>query len=308
MIFAIFFAFAGCQSKEMPVSVDAQTQNELSRINRLLTTSQPLQPNDFDSLKKIYEKYPKDAQVRNLYKSALIVRKDWTSLENFIKEIPENERSREDRINLARVYLRLGRHQDLIDFAKPLAEKDKTDVEFNSLLGFGYFYLGQTDEAAKYLDTVWGKILSEKRADEITTRGLIYFRQNNFPKAIEILEKSLEINPQNATATNALSRIYAAQNNPEKAEEFRKKTTELHEKTEESESMAMRRVNVYYDLQTAWNEKKYAEVIELAQKILPEADEKNKPALYQFIAESYKALGKPEEARSALLELEKLKK
>ncbi len=300
--------FAACGENKSSIAEDTQASAEVSRINQVLATGQILAPNDFESLKKIYEKYPKDAQVRNLYQSALIKRDDWVSLEKFFEEIPENERSREDQINLARVYLKLGKHQNLVDFAKPLGDKDQTDVEFNSLLGFGYFYLGQTDEAAKYLDNVWEKILSDKRADEITTRGLIYFRQNNFPRAIETLEKSLAINPQNPTATNALSRVYAAQNNTEKAEEFRNKTVELHQKSEENSAKGMQNVKMIYDLQTAWNEKKYAEVIALANRILPDSDDKNKLALYQYIAESYKALGKPEEAGAALKELEKLKK
>jgi tetratricopeptide (TPR) repeat protein len=300
-----------CQSEsnqnDSPPTKDDQTLSEIARINQVLTTGQPLTPADFESLKKIFEKYPKDSQVRNIYQSALVKREDWISLEKFIGEIPPNELSRSDQLNLAKVYLKLGRYQDLIDLMKPLAEATPNDTDFNSLLSFGYFYLGQNEEAARHLDLVWNKLLKEKRADEITTRGMIYFRQNNYPKAIEVLEKAIEINSQNATATNTLSRIYAAQNNAEKAEEFRKKTAEIHQKGEEFEAKAIQNVEMIYKLQTAWKEKNYSEVIELAQKILPESDEKNKAALYQYIAESYKALGKNVEAKAALAELQKLK-
>lgn len=296
------------QHNDLSPEKDNQTLSEIARINQFLTTGQPLPPSDFESLKMIYEKHPQDSQVRNVYQSALVKREDWVSLEKFIDEIPVDVRSRSDQLNLAKVYLKLGRYQNLVDLIKPLAESNKYDLDFNGLMSFGYFYLGQNDEAAKHLDLVWEKLLQEKRADEITTRGMIYFRQNNFPKAIEVLEKSLEINPNNATATNTLSRIYTAQNNLEKAEQFRRKTTEIHQKGEEFEAKAIQNVEKIYKLQTAWKEKKYSEVIELAQKILPESEEKNKPVLYQYIAESYKALGKYEEAKAALVELEKLKK
>lgn len=296
------------QKNHLSPSIDNQTLSEITRINRILTTEQPLISSDFESIKKIYEKYPQDLQVRNVYQSALVKREDWVSLEKFIGTIPANERSRSDQLNLAKVYLKLGRYQDLVDLIKPLAEATPTDADFNGLLSFGYFYLGQNNEAAKHLDLIWEELLQKKRTDEITTRGMIYFRQNDYPKAIATLEKAIEINPDNATATNTLSRIYAAQNNSEKAEEFRKKTEEIHQKGEEFEAKSIQNVELIYQLQTAWKEKRYSEVIELAQKILPESDEKNKPALYQYLAESYKALGKNKEANAALVELEKLKK
>jgi len=311
-VLTCFLLFVSCQSDAKQdvslLAADKQALAELTRINQILATGQPFAPADFESLKKIYEKYPDDSKVRNVYQSALVKREDWVSIENFINRIPAAEQTRADQLNLGKVYLKLGRFQELIDLMKPLAETAKTDTDFNALLGFGYFYSGQNDEAAKYFDNVWETIVSEKRVDEITTRGMIYFRQNNFPKAIETFKKSLEINPQNSAATNILSRIYAIENNPEKAEEFRRKTAEIHQKGEESEAKAMQRVSLYYDLQNAWKDKKYSEVIILANRILPEADEKNKPALYQYIAESYKALGNTEEAAAALKELEKLKK
>lgn len=304
--------FISCQSdakqEVSALSGDKQAIAELSRINQILASGQPFAPADFESLKKIYEKYPDDTQIRNTFQSALVKREDWVSIEKFINRIPAAERTRADQLNLGKVYLKLGRFQELIDLMKPLAETAKGDTDFNALLGFGYFYAGQNDEAARYFDNVWEAIISEKRVDEITTRGMIYFRQNNFPKAIETFEKSLEINPQNSTATNILSRIYAAQSNSEKAEEFRRRTAEIHQRGEESEAKAMRQVSLYYDLQNAWKDKKYSEVIALANRILPEADEKNKPALYQYIAESNKALGKMPEAEAALKEMEKLKK
>lgn len=307
-----FLFFNACRNESKQevsaLSTDNQTLSELKKINQILTTGQPLPPEEFESLKKIYGKYPNDSQVRNVYQSALIKRDDWISLEKFIGEIPVAERTRADQLNLAKVYLKLGRYQNLVELMKPPAQANPNDADFNSLLGFGYFYLGQNEEAAKHLDLVWNKLLQEKRTDEITTRGMIYFRQNNYPKAIEVLDKAIEINPQNSTATNTLSRIYAIQNNSEKAEEFRKRTAEIHQKGEESDAKAIKNVKLLYDLQTAWKEKKYFEVIELAKQILPEADEKNKPALYQYIAESYKALGKNEEAKAAIAELEKLKK
>ncbi len=313
LILSLILSGISCQSDTKQddailLAEDKQALAEITRINRNLATEQPLLPADFESLRKIYEKYPQAEQVRNIYQSALVKREDWVLLEKFINEIPADQRTRADQLNLGKVYLKLGHYEDLNAMFKPLADANPNDADFNSLLGFGYFHLGQNDEAAAYLDRIWETIVSEKRIDEITTRGLIYFRQKNYPKTIEVLEKAFEINPLNSTATNTLSRAYTANNNVEKAEEFRKKTAEIHRNAEEFEARSMRNVGLIYDLQTAWTEKKYSEVISLANRILPDAQEKNKPALYQYIAESYKAMGMKTEAEAALKELEKFKK
>ena len=292
-----------CQNAaQKDASLTAPDKTELNRINQTLTGGQPLLPQDFDSLKRIREKYPDSVEVRNVYHSALIKRGDWESLAKLIESIPAATRKRDDNLNLAKSYLKLGRHQEEIDLLKPLVESGPKDVDYNSLLAFGYFYLGQTDEAAKYLDAVWDAILEGKKIDEINTRGMIYFRQKNYEKAIETFKRSLEINENDISANNALSRIYAAQGDAQQAEIYRIKTEKAQEAASENEAKGSRFVQNSYQLEEAWNAKRYQEVISLARQMLADASEKNKPALYQYMAESYKALGKLDEAQKILEE------
>lgn len=303
--------FVSCQSaaqKEASLlAQDARSKSELMRISQTLSGGYPLTPQDFESVKQIREKYPNSTDVRNVYQSALVKRGDFESLVKLIETIPAKERTREDNLNLAKSYLKLGRYKEAVDLLKPLAEAAPKDLDFNSLLAFGYFYLGQTDEAAKYLDNIWDAVVQNKRIDEINTRGLIYFRQKNYEKAIETFKKSLEINADDISANNTLSRIYAAQGNTEQAEIFRLKTEKAQEAISANETKASRMVQNSYQLEDAWQAKRYDEVISLARQMLPDANEKNKPALYQYLAESYKALGKPEEAQKVLAEAQKQK-
>ncbi len=288
-------------------SQDANAKSEIMRLNQLLTTGQSVTAADFESIKQIRVKYPNTAEVRVVYQSALINRSDWESVAELIEAIPASQRTRDDNLNLAKTYLKLARYQEEIALVKPLAEKDKKDFEFNSLLAFGHFFLGQDDEAARLLDSFWETIIQNRRLDEINTRGMIYFRQKNYAKATEIFEKSLEINTNNTTAYNYLSRIYAAQGNEEKAEFYRAKTVELNDKSAADSLEASRRVQQIYALETAWKAKNYSEVINLAKQILPTAVEKDqKIVLYQYLFESYKALGNEKEANDALTEAQKL--
>lgn len=297
------FLFAACQSAaKKEANLQAPDKTELSRIGQILNGGQAFTPQDFESLKQIREKYPDSVEVRNVFQSALVKRGDWESLVRLITEIPASARKREDNLNLAKSYLKLGRYREEIDFVKPLAEAAPKDADYNSLLAFGYFYLGQTDDAAKYLDAVWDAIVQGKKIDEISVRGLIYFRQKNYEKAIETFKKSLEINPEDISANNTLSRIYAAQGNTEQAEIYRVKTEKAQEAISENETKASRIVQLSYQLEDAWKAKRYEEVVNLARQMLAGANEKNKPALYQYMAESYKAMGKPEEAQKVLEE------
>jgi len=309
--FFFLLLFISCQNPAQKETnsapPDAKARTEISRINQILTIGQPLTPQDFESIKQIREKYPNSTDVRNVYQSALVKRGDWESLAKLINDIPASERKREDNLNLAKSYQKLGRYREEIDLLKPLADANAKDADYNSLLALGYFYLGQEDEAAKRLDAVWDALLQNKKTGEINTRGLIYFRQKNYEKAIETFKKTLEIDENDISANNTLSRIYAAQGDSIQAEVYRLKTEKAHETVGEGEAKASRFVQNSYQLDDAWKAKRYDEVINLARQMIPDADEKNKPALYQYMAESYKALGKPDEAQKVLAEAQNLK-
>jgi tetratricopeptide (TPR) repeat protein len=302
------FLFTACQSAtKKEANLTTLHKTELSRIAQILGGGQAFTPQDFESLKQIREKYPDSIEVRNVYQSALVKRSDWESLVKLIEAIPASQRQRDDKLNLAKSYLKLGRHREEIDLLKPLADANPKDADYNSLLAFGYFYIGQTDEAAKHLDAVWDALLQNKKIDEINMRALVYFRQKNYEKAIETFTRSLEINADDISANNTLSRIYAALGDAEQAEIYRVKTEKAQQAISEREATMSRFVQNSYSLEDAWKAKRYEEVINLARQMLAGANEKNKPALYQYMAESYKALGKPEEAQKVLTEAEKVK-
>ena len=286
---------------------DARARSELVRINQILNGGYPLTAQDFDSIKQIREKYPTSSDVRRVYQSALIKRGDWESLLKLIESVPETERTREDRLNLARSCLKLGRYQNAVDAVKPLADAAPQDAELNQLLASGYFYLGQNEEAARRLDAVWNHIVANKKSDEINMRGMIYFRQKNYEKAVETFRRSLAINPDDITANNNLSRVYAAEGNIEEAEIYRSKTEKAQIAMGDAEAKASRAVQNGYQLEDAWKAKRYEEVIATARQMLVDADEKNKPALYQYLVESYKALGRPAEAQKAQAEAGQVK-
>jgi tetratricopeptide (TPR) repeat protein len=282
---------------------DKQTFAQLSQIGNIINTTRSVSAENFTALKAIREKYPNAPEVRQVYQSALIIREDWETLEIFLKEKPSAEMNVDERKELAKVLLNLGKYADVIETLKPLAETNPHNTEIRGLLGSAYFFLNQLDEAAMQLDGVWDKIIAEKKIDEMTMRGLIYLRQNNPAKAIETLQKAIAINPSNIPANNALSQAFARQGNVEQAEIYRQKTAELQDKMQSNELEGRQKVQDIYAIETAWNDKKYQEVIKLAEEMLKKVSDNNQKAvLYEYLYKSHQALGNQAEAKKIMTE------
>lgn len=306
LIFTVIFLlfFLACQNSNQKgarlLTSDKSAIAEIKRINANLAAGQNVSQADIDSLNSLREKYPEALEVRQTLQAALIKREDWATVEKIIVETPEKDKTNADRLNLAKIYLKLGEYEKAAELLKTLTGDKTIEVEAKSLLGQAQFYLGQTNEAAQTIDSVWNELVAGKKTDEMTLRGMIYFRQGKLDEGIETLKKVLEIEPENISANNALSRIFAAKGDTANAEIYLNKAQAAHEKIAALEKKKSRLVPLYYQLEDAYKAKKYDEVINIARQILPDADEKNQAALYQYLANAYQAQGNQAEAENAM--------
>ncbi|MCD9188518.1 MAG: tetratricopeptide repeat protein [Pyrinomonadaceae bacterium] len=311
LIFPCLFLIVSCQKQtEKDIESfkkDAQAVAEFNRINQVIGRGQYLSQTDIDSLNKIREKYPQNPNVRLLMQSALIKREDWQAAVDFINQIPENERTEDEKKNLAKILVKLGRYEETLQTVTPLLEKTPENIELISISSNALMNLGRYEEAGNQLDKVWNEILNQNKADEVTMRGMIWFYQKNYDKAVETLNKAVGINPESVAAYNSLARVYAAQGNAEKAEEFSKKVQSVFDKMTADSQKKAKFVADAKNLEEAFKGKRYEEAVTLAKTMLPDAEAEDKFVLYQFLANSYQALGKMKEAQDALAEAEKLK-
>jgi tetratricopeptide (TPR) repeat protein len=287
---------------------DQESIAQLSRIKTVLDSTKTVQPQDFATVKRILEKYPAAREARSVYRDALVVRKDWEVLEEFLRQTPLEKLSDEDRRTLGSVHIRNGKYEDAVAVLGPLAGKNAADIESQTQLALAEYHLGLLDEAAARLDSVRDRLISEKRAGDLALRGIIHLAKNELPAAETVLKTALEQAPDNSTVTNALSQVYARSGNAAEAERFRQKTLEINDKYAADQYRAYRSVEQVYDLENAWKSKNYGEVIRLANAMLATADRNRKAVLLQYIAESNKALGNAAEAQKALAELQNLQK
>lgn len=297
-VFLCVWLLVSCQTDEAALKNDALATQTLNQANKVLSAGKKLSREDFSKLKEVYNKYPNSKFVRDIYYSALIKKQDWATLEEFFNEIPASELTDKDKINFGKTSIKLGRYKDAIERLKPLVIENNFEAKI--LLANAYFHTGNYDESKKLLDENWEQIIKEKKPDEIALRGIIYFHQGDKEKAIETLNKSIEIEPDNIPANNGLSRIYAAKGDTEKAEKYLEKIQKSFDKVTAEEKRKTNLVEKFANLKAAYKAKRFQEVITLANQVLPDADTRNKVVIYQYLYNSYRALGKQKEAQEVL--------
>jgi len=245
--------------------------------------------------------------VRQVLKSALEARQDWTAIAQLLSEKPDNERTTQENILLARVYIKLGRYQDASRIVGPMADAAPGNLELNSLAGHAWYSEGKYDEAQRAFDRVWDAIIAAKQVDEILMRGMIYFYKGDKDRAIEILQKTIEIKPDFVSGNNALSRVYYAKGDRQQAELYRSKAEQAHLVQTVNEARQMRLVSRSRDLENAYAARRYDECALIALEMIQTADETQKPVLYDYLGKAYEALGKKSEAQAAFAEAARLR-
>jgi tetratricopeptide (TPR) repeat protein len=241
--------------------------------------------------------------VVQAYKSALILRGDWGELADFIEQTPPNQWTDDDRMLLARSLVKSGRAEAALRILEPVIA-ERSSVDAVSIASEAYFDLGRTREAGQLLDSVWDKVRYRKLVDDITRRGISYFRENDLDNAETTLTLAVSIEPGNIGANNALSLLFAKKGDQAAAEKYRATTRELQEKSTVNLTEASRRVQRLYELEDAWNAKQYRSVITIALQLIEiEEDKGIKLGIYQYLFESYRALGRQAEADAVLAQI-----
>ncbi len=305
----LLFAFlvAGCEKQNTAANanLDPAAAETVRSFRVTLEQGKGVSTEDVQALRSVYDRYPNATLVRQLLKNAYVSRSDWDALELLLTDRPLNELPQDEKIMLGTLLVKVGKYPKAIDLLEPLSN-DIPNVEVYALLGTSYFYLDRPAEAGVAFDKVWDEIVASKRFDEMTMRGIIFFRENKLDESLETLKRSHQIKPDHIATNNALSRVFARLGDTEQAEAFRKRTVEGQGALVQSQYAASRQVKNVYDIEVAWKEKRFAEVIRISTEMLPAANRDQKIVLYQYIYEANKGLGNQSSAESALKELKQL--
>lgn len=300
-----------CQSTSEgndPVLKDPNASGKLAQLSNSLRTTRNISTENFRELRSLAGRYPASRAVRQTYLEALIVRDDWGTLETYLNDPSQGELSPEDKLLLGKVYIKNGKYLKGLEILEPIAATRPDDFEIIGLLGNAYFHLDQPEKAGPLFDRIWERLVAEKRYEEITMRGLIYFRNGELEKALETLNRSHEIKPDQIAVNNSLSRIYAKLGQTEKAEYHRGLTVKSLDRSVDEKYLASQNVQRVIELENAWKAKDYSGVLTAARQMLPTAQPAQRAVLYQYILEAATAVGDKAAADEARSEIQKLQK
>ncbi len=258
------------------------------------------------TLKELNLKYPAARPVRQALENALVLWKDWDGVAQLLTSVPKSERSREEKILLTTAYLTIGHYQDAVNEAEPAAEAAPSDMELNALAGRSLYHLNRFNDAARMFDRVWSSLVAAQRSEDVMLRGLIYFYENNPQKAIETLKLSLTFQPDYYPAYGALSRVYQKTGDTKQAEDNQRQATEALARQTTQRARLSRMASKLRELELAWSEHRYEDVVRLTQDLLREDPEsQQRQVLYQYLGQAYQALGRNVEAQTAFSEAAK---
>ena len=262
----------------------------LGEINTALSQTQQITPENFAALVRLREKYPAAPEIAMTYKAALVAREDWETLEKLLVA-SGGPQDRADQLMLAKVRIKLGKYADSLEILKRIGPADASDLDYHSLCANAYANLGDNGPAAAELDGVWQPIIEKRRLDDMNLRGMIYFREKNYEKAIETFKSVLQFSPSDTVAANMLSRVYSASGDAKTAEVFRQTSEKAHEDNNIDELKKIQFASLAAKIKAAWDQKQYDEVISLGEQMLPLADAQNRPAVEKYIDAARTAAG-----------------
>lgn len=124
----------------------------------------------------------------------------------------------------------------MVNWADVLGWKE---LQLNDLRFTAYIFLkeGQYETARRFFEGL--VLLDPTNAYDWRTLGAIYLLMNNFDKAIETLNKAIEIDPQNGGAQLNLAKAYIYKGEREKGLEDAQKLTAFKDKVVASDAEAL---------------------------------------------------------------------
>jgi tetratricopeptide (TPR) repeat protein len=195
-----------------------QTQKEFDTAIKVATTAtrkSPKNPKLWDLLASIHIANENPDQAINSIKQGL-------------KSIPGHE---ELYFTLGVIYDRIGNTEKSIDAMEKVIEVNPDNALALNFIGYTYANQGIKLEYAKELIK---KALQLKPDDGYIVDSLawVYFKEENYPKALELLKKANELSPNEPAILEHLGDWYLSQNNKKQAKKYFQKSLSISNKKE----------------------------------------------------------------------------
>ncbi len=140
-----------------------------------------------------------------------------------------NYLSDKDTINFAEILFHMEDYERIVKLLLPIVAKHPNGYRTNGLLGRAYLKIGDATEGIRYLE----KLLSHKKLalEDLRDLGICYWEAQNHVRALKVLERAREMNPNSSSLINITGGVYFSLGNEYLKKEDFIKAQENYEKS-----------------------------------------------------------------------------
>ncbi len=231
-------------------------------------------------LSELFEYYPSNSAVSDVYRKMLLVCEDWDGLLRLVDLNPQD--TAQWTLDKTKLLIKLNRYSKAAALIVPLCQADPTLIEAIWLSAYSLYHTEASRESIDYLDKYITIEQAEKLNDARVLRALLHMSEWQFHKAENLLKLCIESDPKNISAYNALGRALYAMDRKEEAVASFKRVRDIQSGKTALEGRQLRLSSLSYKLNEAWEIGNIDEVATLVDRMWPDADPGLRVQLTEF--------------------------
>ncbi len=255
---------------------DQRIKSEVATIRSAVASSQSAGMDVVTKLVNFNDTYPGTPEIIEALASVHMARKDWSAISELYRSVDRNLVNEGLYI---RSLLMSHAYAEAVAF---LEQKPNRNQQDSFLLGYALYHNGDSEKAISELDEVI-KQPGGQSADALLIRGMAAIQVNDWETADAMLSKSLELQADNAVAMTALARVKRKLGDEPFAELLENQAIEARNKATMIESRMIQVSALSQELNEAWAGRKLDECRRIIAKLMPNADEKTRAVLDNYL-------------------------
>lgn len=254
-----------------------------------------------DALQALASTYPLEPLVRAAARKIMPECRDQASLVAMLEAVPEAARSRDEQLDLARMYLReLSRFADAEKLVKPLLDADPNNTDLLSLYAAALFYQGRFAEASRLVDRRWTVLVREQNVDIMTMRADQFLKDGRPDRAEAILRQVLAIAPEHMFALNTLRQVRSSRGDTAGADAAAATAQALESAMAVKAKVSAEIGERFQDFVDAFDRFDYATAESIVKELIAQTDDDAMLAeLYYSLGTVYQQMGHIDDATKA---------
>ena len=178
-----------------------------------------------DSLTNALNDTPGDAGLQFNLASAHLALNNFQQAVDLLSVLNESIDNSALKYNLGFALTHIGEHERAHELFKQIINAEDAPVDTSYWLGRSYYYLGDTENAEKYLSLHSGD--HPENADALGTLALLSMDTDNFQRAKELAQTALSINSNNTEALVTMGNIFLDEQDEDSAFDYFSKASAL---------------------------------------------------------------------------------